>query len=1357
MKTMSQHTEWLSMIEISGPFLAVSVLEKVFPQGLELLETYRKNRIRSAYEEWRDAVEEDDPQLPELHRAWIELVLDELLEYEDSVLEAASNEFAYKSPDGDGQFNPDFVLKGDGDSAPMLFVSIMPEGTDLEKVKVGDGWPVPVFERMTLLCRDKGVRLGLVTNGERWMLVNAPVGSTSSHVSWYARLWFQEPVTLKSFQSLLGVRRWFGPEEETLPVMLEDSLQHHEEVTDTLGEQVKRAVEVLVQCLDKADQDRNRELLHDVPSAELYEAGLTVMMRLVFVLCAEERGLLLLDDPIYDQYYAITTLRGQLAEEADQHGHEVLERRHDAWTRLLAVFRAVYGGIEHESLRMPALGGSLFDPDRFPFLEGRAKGTHWQETPAQPLPIDNRTVLLLLEALQVLEQRGGALLLSYKALDVEQIGHVYEGLLEHTVRRLKKDTLGLIGSQKAKNPNIALAELESARLDGEDALISIVETTTSRSKSAITNALAKEVDDATFGKIVTVCGGDMELAARLKPFVHLLRSDAWGDFIVYRAHSFAVTLGADRRETGTHYTPKSLTESIVETTLEPVSYVGPAEGKPREEWQLKSSAELLDLKICDPAMGSGAFLVQVCRWLSERLVEAWGKEKGQGKFITVDGDALASAGSAEPMPDSLDERLLIARRLVAEKCLYGVDLNPLAVELAKLSIWLITLAKGRPFGFLDHNLRSGDSLLGLHKLEQLTKFSLHPEKKQTISIFASNIEAAVKDAHDLRKQLRETPIRDIRDVQYMERLDQQARQKLEHIEHIADAMIGEALASGGNQRALDTAMDNLSTWAAAYIEGDTETGRKIIAEARKSLSIDLPAGKLPRKPFHWALEFPEVFERGGFDGIIGNPPYMGGKIISRLLGTTYRKAVVDANSRNVKGSADLCVYFLLRAVWNLSSSTVGLVTTNSISEGDNREVGLDRLEDIRASIYAATPNMVWPGKANVTVTPIWITRRVWNGTRKLGEQTVERISPYLTETSQSQAGPFPLYQNANKAFQGSLVHGKGFIISDQEARALFKMNKRNADVIVPYMRGEDFLKNPSLKPLKWVVNFRDWDETKARSYKEVFAILVERVKEEREAVVAKGKQIHEYDFWKFWDKRLESYERISNLEWVLFHPFTSKYLATGFCSSDIVFAAPHVVIGFDDYSHFAMIQSTIHESWVRQYSSTLETRMRYAPSDCFETYPFQLESSELDETGRQYYDSRQSLMLESGLGLTSTYNRFHSKEEQLAGFQKLRGLHAEMDRAVVAAYGWDDLDLGHGFHETKQGIRFTISEQARREVLQRLLKLNHERYEEEVAQGLHDRRNNKTSTPRKKKISPAKDDGNLELFNFENVSQKGSK
>ncbi len=1353
MKNMSQHTEWLSMIEVSGPFLAVSVLEKIFPQGLESLESYRKKRIRSAYEEWRDAVEEDDPQLPELHRAWIGLVLEELLEYEDSVLKAAPDEFTYKSPDGDGQFKPDFVSRADGDSAPMLFVSIMPEGTDLEKVKVGDGWPVPVYERMTLLCRDKGVRLGLVTNGERWMIVNAPVGNTSSHVSWYARLWFQEPVTLKAFQSLLSVRRWFGPQEETLPAMLEDSLQHHEEVTDTLGEQVKRAVEVLVQCLDKADQDRNRELLHDVPPAELYEAGLTVMMRLVFVLCAEERGLLLLDDPVYDQHYAITTLRGQLAEEADQHGHEVLERRHDAWTRLLAVFRAVYGGIEHESLRMPALGGSLFDPDRFPFLEGRAKGTHWQETPAQPLPIDNRTVLLLLEALQVLEQRGGALLLSYKALDVEQIGHVYEGLLEHTVRRLKKDTLGLIGSQKAKNPNIALAELESARLDGEDALISIVETTTSRSKSAITNALAKEVDDATFGKIVTVCGGDMELAARLKPFAHLLRSDAWGDFIVYRAHSFAVTLGADRRETGTHYTPKSLTESIVETTLEPVAYVGPAEGKPREEWQLKSSAELLELKICDPAMGSGAFLVQVCRWLSERLVEAWGKETGLGKFITVDGVALETAGSAEPMPDSLDERLLIARRLVAEKCLYGVDLNPLAVELAKLSIWLITLAKGRPFGFLDHNLRSGDSLLGLHKLEQLTKFSLHPEKKQTISMFASNIEAAVNDALSLRKQLRETPIRDIRDVQYMERLDQEARQKLEHIEHIADAMIGEALASGGNQRALDTAMDNLSTWAAAYIEGDNETGRKIIAEARKSLSIDLPAGKPPRKPFHWTLDFPEVFERGGFDCIIGNPPFLGGTRISYRLGEKYLSCLYTLYPF-FGNRADLVSLFFVRGTSVTSSKGfIGYIGSDTIAEGDTREVGLEQILNRGCSIYKAIKSMDWPGNATQRISIIHISKQKWTASCLLNGETVKHISPFLDSLEVNQAA-YQLASNIDLSFEGAKPSGTGFVLEIDEAKEILRREQKYLDVIFPYLRGEELNTSPFQEPKYYVIDFGNRTLEEAEKYETCIAIVRDKVKPVRDTVRRKA---HREKWWMHGELRPGLYKAIKSMDYVLVHAFTSKHLAFCIVRNNSRFAAPMNVFAFNDQCRFSALQSNIHLAWVLQYCSTMGTRIRYTRTDIFNTFPFPKETAELDAAGETYFNLRKEIMISRKVGLTGVYNQFHDPSCKDDRIIELRELQANMDMAVITSYGWVDLNVEYGFHDTKIGIRFTFIESTRKEIIKRLLKLNHERHEEEVAQGLHDKKKKKPSTPRKKKTSPTKDDGNLDLFNFMNASSKGSK
>lgn len=315
-------------------------------------------------------------------------------------------------------------------------------------------------------------------------------------------------------------------------------------------------------------------------------------------------------------------------------------------------------------------------------------------------------------------QPGGAILLSYRALDVEQIGHIYEGLLEHTAIRAADITLGLSGSAKAKNPNVGLAELESLALDSEKKLFDRVKEITGRSPAAIKNAYRRTPDPALLAKISAVCGGKMELAERITPYANWLRLDAWEQPLVYHKDAFMVTMGQDRRDSGTHYTPKILTEKIVKTTLDPVVYHGPAEGTPREEWILKSPAELLNLKICDPAMGSGAFLVQVCRYLSERLFEAWHKAEEQGKFIDSEGN-VSDQPIAEPMTKLVDDRMNAARRLIAERCLYGVDINPLAVELAKLSIWLVTISKGRPFGFLDHNLKSGDSLLGIHDIEQL--------------------------------------------------------------------------------------------------------------------------------------------------------------------------------------------------------------------------------------------------------------------------------------------------------------------------------------------------------------------------------------------------------------------------------------------------------------------------------------------------------------------------------------------------------------------------------------------------------------------------------------------------------------
>ncbi|MGD7037265.1 Eco57I restriction-modification methylase domain-containing protein [Methylotuvimicrobium buryatense] len=904
------HAEWLSLIEISGPFLAVPVLKEVFPQGLEQLDANKRKRLRQAYEEWREALENDDPRFSELHQAWIAEVLDRGLELDEDgrgdVLKrgtAIPDKLIIDLPEYGVKLAPDAAVIDEQSGNALMLIQTFPVHTDLEATSKRDGWATNPAERMVNLCRRTGCRLGLLTNGERWMLVDAPVGAVTTFASWYARLWGQEPITLQAFVHLLGIRRFFVDESERLPALFDRSLKHQDEVTEALGEQVRRAVEVLIQSLDKADLDRDRTLLADVSTAEIYEASLTVMMRLVFLLSAEERGLLLLGDGRYESHYALSTLRMQLRADSA----EILERRWDAWSRLLALFRAVFGGIEHENLRMPALGGSLFDPDRFPFLEGRDKHSQWRIDPAKPLPIDNRTVLLLLDAIQQFQGRT----LSYRALDVEQIGYVYEGLLERTVKRAKDVTLELDATKSAKSPWVTLTELETARTAGAEKLAELLRERSGSSASRIRNDLAKVVDDLLADKLLTACHADVALRDRVKPFANLLRVDPWGYPLVYPKDSFMVTTGSDRRETGTHYTPKSLTEAIVTETLTPVVYVGPAEGKPREEWQLKSAAELLDLKICDPAMGSGAFLVQVCRWLAERLVEAWSQAESSGKYVTVDGEVRDAVTGEETLPRDDEERIVIARRLIAERCLYGVDLNPLAVELAKLSIWLVTLAKGRPFGFLDHNLRCGDSLLGIHRLDQLTELSMTPGQKNTqMRIFGRNIEQAVAEAIELRKRLRQMPIRDIHDVEAMARLDTEAKAKLEAPELIADTFIGEVFRTEGNINALVPTLTVLSIEAEQYLLGDIKTHKHISDRAFLSLSKDLSTKNERLKPFHWALEFPEVFSiKNGFDAIIGNPPYHHGSRISSIFGNRYLKTLLSVYEKSL-GKADLCTYFL---------------------------------------------------------------------------------------------------------------------------------------------------------------------------------------------------------------------------------------------------------------------------------------------------------------------------------------------------------------------------------------------------------------------------------------------------------------
>lgn len=1367
MSIARHHAEWLSLIEVSGPFLSMPVLLRVFPQGLDAHDPEHLRLLRLDYEVWEDNQGGLRPD-PAIHRRWVRFVLAEALEFPEEVVaegQAIPQALHTVVAEHGETLRPDLVIKNpDGvpdAGKPRILVQLPPYGQDLEKPLPDRRWKASPATRMMELLHGTGCRLGLVTNGERWMLVDAPRGETTGFASWYASLWLEEQITLRAFRSLLSARRFFAvPEDETLEALLSESASNQQEVTDQLGYQVRQAVEVLIQSLDRADQDRGRKLLASVGEARLYEAALAVMMRLVFLFSAEERGLLLLGDPLYDQHYAVSTLRAQLREAADQSGEEVLERRFDAWCRLLATFRAVHGGIQHDRLTLPAYGGHLFDPDRYPFLEGRPEETSWSNTPANPLPVDNRTVLHLLEALQILQVKvpgGGpaeARRLSFRALDIEQIGHVYEGLLDHTAKRAAEPILGLAGT-KDKEPEIPLGELERLRQKGEDEPIEYLREETGRSASALKRALTTSVDGQEANRFRAACGNDDNLWGRVRPFASLVRNDTFGHPVVILPGCVYVTAGTDRRTSGTHYTPRSLTEPIVQHTLEPLVYLGPAEGKPKEQWQLRPAQELLDLKICDMATGSGAFLVQACRYLSELLVEAWEKAEAEHSGvpgITPEGAASTGSPGETLIPKDPDERMAYARRLIAQRCLHGVDKNPLAVEMAKLSLWLLTLAKDKPFTFLDHTIRYGDSLVGISNLKQLEVFDLSGREEgnrsplQLLS-FVQFLPKRIKEAVALRRKIGEMQVATVQDVEAQEDLLRQAEEEMAWLRCATDFLIALEFQVGSAREKERARTETAIKVAHHFNHSDVQTFQR---EAEAAL------GGWPT--FHWPLEFPEVFvERGGFDAIVGNPPFMGGQKITGALGTEYRNYLVGRLANGQRGSADLCAYFFLRAHQLVrEGGGSGMLATNTIAQGDTREVGLEQLIRDECIIPRAISSQKWPGSANLEVAVVWVHRGKWGGASVLDEKLVTGVTPFLTVPSAVTGNPYRLAANADKSFQGSIVLGMGFVLEPEEAKRLTEKDPRNRDVLFPYLNGEDLNSRPDQSPSRWVINFFDWplrrgvkgswagaDQRQrkawlqvgivpddypgqvAADYPDCLAIVEEKVKPERTRRKANGEYALRkplpQKWWIYAEKRPALYTTIAGMERVLVGVLHTKFWSVGIYPTANVFSHALVVFALDSFASFTSLESFIHEVWAREYSGSLETRLRYTPSDCFETFPLPSCISLLDTVGRDYYEHRSQIMLERQEGLTQTYNRFHDPNETSEDIQKLRELHIEMDYAVATAYGWTDLDLGYGFHETKQGLRFMISDFIRKEVLARLLRLNHEHYAEEVFQGLHDK------------------------------------
>ncbi len=476
--------------------------------------------------------------------------------------------------------------------------------------------------------------------------------------------------------------------------------------TDALVSQTAGAVELLVARLDATAGEGRRPFDEAVAVGEdhAYRGLLSVGLRLLFLLYAEDLGLLPAADRRYGERFGVRALAEGLRAEADARPGS-LAGRCGAWARLLSTFRAVWAGAPDAASALRARGGVLFDPDAFPFLEGRRLGEA-AGAAARPPEVDDDTVLRMLERLVRFEGRP----VSYADLEVEQLGGVYEVLMGY----------------------------------------------------------------------------------------HLAR----------RGDRLRIEPGAERRRTSSHYTPSALATVVVRRTLEPLlAELGPE----------PSSDALLSLRVCDPSMGSGAFLLQACRFLADQVTAAWERERAR-------------------VPPGDDGRVstLRARRLVAERCLHGVDKNPTAVELAKLSLWLLTEARDQPFSFLDRTLRHGDSLLGVMN-GPLRAFSWSTSGRVAPC-------AGLADRHAASP----TP-------------DAYARARL-----VGDLLLGALFEPGGagaRDHAREARLELLRRWS----EGDADLAGALatLAEAARA-----------RAPlFHWELELPDVFPRG-FDAVLGNPPWI---------------------------------------------------------------------------------------------------------------------------------------------------------------------------------------------------------------------------------------------------------------------------------------------------------------------------------------------------------------------------------------------------------------------------------------------------------------------------------------------------
>ena len=845
-----------------------------------------------------------------------------------------------------------------GSLGPSLPVFI----ADAERVGIGRGRRI--ISRVLGWLRARNEHLALITNGRQWRLIFAGLDYEAS-CEWDAELWLEEgkiAAQVTALRTLFCSELW-TPEEEgsdsPLLQAIRDTRKGQADLSEVLGERVREAVEILVRSHGEA-----LKVLASgedgVQPSDIYRAACRIAMRAVVILFAESRDLLPRENPVYDEGYGLNGLLRQL--EQRNVGGASMGDAFGAWPRVLALFRLVSSGSHHPDLPVTAYGGELFAPGRSDGNDGVSRSLHVFETECFKNGIvsdrDVYNVLnLLMRTKARIRQGTGSMWVTvpvdFSGLSSEYIGIVYEGLLDYELKTAPEGD-PVVFLAVGKRPALPLSRLEgmdqreisslfeklkkgNSTDDGGD---EEEEDESSETESATPDDQPESspmIEDSRRSyreraeqwarQAVEAAGIVKKRNKRMTPERQLAHernvaetAQRLLDQNVLPGEWYLARWGGTRKGSGSFYTRPGLSVPTVQRTLRPLAY-NPTAGKSPEDarfaslvdWTPKRPEEILSVRVCDPACGSGSFALAALRFLTEALyasLQHHGRIEPRGNKSLVRMLGMGTTGSdpAERLseeqipctPDSPDfESRLKARlrRHVVERCIYAVDLDPLAVELCRLSLWVETMDRDLPFGFLDHKVKCGNALVGAW-FDQFQHYPVMAWKNRDggdsnhsngVHFKQKARSEAIKEFRTDRlmpemKRLLEAPT--LFDEDLLKQAANVHRDALEVLDYMHQLPAHDAaeradvyrkdLLSSQAWRQIKESMD---LWCACWFWPADQ-----IDHAPLPTSFDSPSestwalvrGVAARhRFFHWELEFPDVFDKAGagFDALIGNPPW----------------------------------------------------------------------------------------------------------------------------------------------------------------------------------------------------------------------------------------------------------------------------------------------------------------------------------------------------------------------------------------------------------------------------------------------------------------------------------------------------